>query len=178
MEHLGITSPSQVQLGLAGHLHLGLMVARQLRAAPGAPSVPPLEELSYCFSSFSALPNLGSALHPPLGALRVETGTLCMQLCPGEKAFPLTWEHRPVFLVSELAGASSLVRAAVEPPKRALGAEGRAAKQGYSLAVGSHRFLGVRTAWHDSQPRRVLRWGSGQQGEMDREYKGFGVQPY
>lgn len=78
MGHLGITSPSQAQLGLAGHPHLGLMVARLLRAAPGSSSVPPLEELSYCFSSFSTLPNFGSALQPPLGALRVETGTLRM----------------------------------------------------------------------------------------------------
>ena len=89
------------------------------------------------------------------------------------EALPLSWEHRPVSLVSELAGASSVVSAAVESSKRTLRAEGRAARQGRSLAVGSHGFLGLRTVWHDSQPRRVLQWGSGQLGEMDRAHRGL-----
>ena len=55
------------------------------------------------------------------------------------EALPLSWEHRPASLVSELAGASS-----VEPSKRTLRAEGRAARQGCSLAVGSHGFLDLR----------------------------------
>ena len=80
----------------------------------------------------------------------------------------LTWEHGPVSLVSELAGAASIVSAAVEPPKTTLAA--RQLGKDALLLWDSHGFLGLRTAWHDRQPRRALHWGGGQQAETDRAH--------
>ena len=68
-------------------------------------------------------------------------------------------------LVSELAGASSVVSAAVEPSKRTLRAEGRAARQGCSLAVGSHGFLGLRLPGMITSPEVFC---SGEVGSWER----------
>lgn len=73
-------------------VHLGLMVARLLRGAPGSPSVPPVGELSCCMAPSSLLPTSGSALTPWLGALRVVTGILQTLASPQDgDTFPPTW---------------------------------------------------------------------------------------
>lgn len=108
-------------LSSAGQPHVGLLVARLLCAAPGSPSVPPLDMLSCCFA-LSSLPPSGFALHLPLEALRM--GELSLQT-----------RHKPVSLIPKLSGASPLIRAAAEPPMRGLEAEGRAAKQGGSFSL-------------------------------------------
>lgn len=111
MQHLGTTV-----LGSAGHLHMGLWVAGLLCAAPGSPSVPPLDRLSCCFA-LSSLPRSGFALHLLLEALRMAE----LSLQPG---------HKPMSLIPKLAGASLLIRAAAEPPMRGLEAEGRQLSKG------------------------------------------------
>ena len=86
------------------------------------------------------------------------------------EALPLTWGHRPVSLVSELAVAASLVSAAVEPPKKTLGVRAGQLGKDALLLWDSQGFLGLRTAWHDRQPRRALQWGGGRQAETDRAH--------
>lgn len=68
------------------------------------------------------------------------------------EALPLTWGPGPVSRIPKSTGASSLFRAAVKPPGRGLGVEGRAAKQRvFLLLLGSQGFLGMRTAWHETR---------------------------
>lgn len=142
-------------------VHLGLMVARLLRAAPGSPSVPPVGELSCC--SLLPAPHLRLCPHPlagsPKGGDRYPPD---VSLASGWGHFPsdlgavgrgspsnqcpwsLSWLELP--LLSE----PSLSHQQGTGEQRA----GQLSNEALS-ACGSRGVLGVRTAWRDSQPREL-----------------------
>lgn len=92
------------------------------------------------------------------------------------EALPLTCGHGPVFLIPKSTGASSLVRAAVEPPAGGGGVEdvggggweqrAEQPRKGFlSCCWVPMGFLGMRTAWCETSP----------EGKWAVQSGGFGV---
>lgn len=135
------------------------------RAAPGTPSVSPLDTLSSDFAPSSALPlrlHSASLVGSPEGRdghpldLSLASGWRHPSplLQDGDTPSPRTLDRANV-PVPELAGASPLVRDATEPT-RGLRAKGRAVKQGNALSLLDPMGFWLQDPWQDSQPGGIL----------------------